>query len=44
MADVVARFGAPSILVNNAGLGLSPSDAALETGRFERTPNRHGTR
>jgi NAD(P)-dependent dehydrogenase (short-subunit alcohol dehydrogenase family) len=38
MADVVARFGAPSILVNNAGLGSSPADAALETGRFERYP------
>src|SRR5436190_2009875 len=35
---VVARFGAPTILVNNAGLGSSPSDAALETGRFERYP------
>ena len=38
MADVVSRFGAPSILVNNAGLGSSPADAALETGRFERYP------
>src|SRR3979411_3286313 len=31
VAAVVARFGAPSILVNNAGLGASPADAALET-------------
>jgi NAD(P)-dependent dehydrogenase (short-subunit alcohol dehydrogenase family) len=37
-ADVVKRFGTPSILVNNAGLGSSPADAALETGRFERYP------
>jgi len=35
---VVARFGAPTILVNNAGLGSSPADAALETGAFERYP------
>ncbi|HKB10050.1 MAG TPA: SDR family oxidoreductase, partial [Vicinamibacterales bacterium] len=27
-----------TILVNNAGLGASPADAALETGRFERYP------
>ena len=38
VADVAQRFGAPSILVNNAGLGSSPADAALETGRFERYP------
>ena len=38
VADVVKRFGTPSILVNNAGLGSSPADAALETGRFERYP------
>jgi NAD(P)-dependent dehydrogenase (short-subunit alcohol dehydrogenase family) len=38
VADVTARFGAPTILVNNAGLGSSPSDAALETGAFERYP------
>jgi len=36
--DVVERFGAPTVLVNNAGLGSSPADAALETGRFERYP------
>jgi NAD(P)-dependent dehydrogenase (short-subunit alcohol dehydrogenase family) len=35
---VVTRFGVPSILVNNAGLGSSPADAALETGRFEQYP------
>jgi NAD(P)-dependent dehydrogenase (short-subunit alcohol dehydrogenase family) len=38
VADVTTTFGAPSILVNNAGLGSSPADAALETGRFERYP------
>jgi NAD(P)-dependent dehydrogenase (short-subunit alcohol dehydrogenase family) len=38
MGDVVARFGAPTVLVNNAGLGSSPADAALETGRFEQYP------
>lgn len=38
VAAVAARFGTPSILVNNAGLGASPADAALETGRFERYP------
>jgi NAD(P)-dependent dehydrogenase (short-subunit alcohol dehydrogenase family) len=38
IANVVKRFGAPSILVNNAGLGSSPADPALETGRFERYP------
>jgi len=38
VARVAARFGAPSVLVNNAGLGSSPADAALETGPFERYP------
>jgi NAD(P)-dependent dehydrogenase (short-subunit alcohol dehydrogenase family) len=38
IAEVAARFGTPSILVNNAGLGSSPADAALETGRFEQYP------
>ena len=38
IAAVGTRFGTPTILVNNAGLGSSPSDAALETGRFERYP------
>ena len=38
VADVVARFGAPTVLVNNAGLGSSPADAALETGPFETYP------
>ena len=38
MAAVAARFGTPTILVNNAGLGSSPADAALETGPFERYP------
>jgi len=38
VAEVTARFGAPTILINNAGLGSSPADAALETARFERYP------
>ena len=38
LARVVERFGAPTILVNNAGLGSSPADGALETGAFERYP------
>jgi NAD(P)-dependent dehydrogenase (short-subunit alcohol dehydrogenase family) len=38
VSDVVGRFGAPTVLVNNAGLGSSPADAALETGRFEQYP------
>jgi NAD(P)-dependent dehydrogenase (short-subunit alcohol dehydrogenase family) len=38
LADVAMRFGPPSILLNNAGLGSSPADAALETGRFEAYP------
>src|SRR5262245_43364966 len=38
IGEVAARFGAPTILINNAGLGTSPADAALETGRFERYP------
>ena len=38
IARVTARFGAPTVLVNNAGLGSSPADAALETGPFERYP------
>jgi NAD(P)-dependent dehydrogenase (short-subunit alcohol dehydrogenase family) len=35
---VTARFGAPTILVNNAGLGASPVDASLENGPFEDYP------
>ena len=38
VAEVSQGFGPPSILVNNAGLGSSPADAALETGRFEHYP------
>jgi NAD(P)-dependent dehydrogenase (short-subunit alcohol dehydrogenase family) len=38
IAEVVRTFGTPTILVNNAGLGSSPADAALETGRFEQYP------
>src|SRR5262245_63971332 len=38
VADVVGRHGTPTILVNNAGLGSSPADAALETGLFEDYP------
>jgi NAD(P)-dependent dehydrogenase (short-subunit alcohol dehydrogenase family) len=36
--EVRTRFGVPTILINNAGLGSSPADAALETGRFEQYP------
>jgi len=38
MDMVTARLGAPSVLVNNAGMGSSPADAALETGPFEDYP------
>jgi NAD(P)-dependent dehydrogenase (short-subunit alcohol dehydrogenase family) len=38
IAQVASRFGTPTILINNAGIGSSPADAALETGRFERYP------
>jgi NAD(P)-dependent dehydrogenase (short-subunit alcohol dehydrogenase family) len=38
MDEVVGQLGAPTILVNNAGLGSSPADAALETGPFETYP------
>ena len=38
IAAVAQKFGTPTILVNNAGLGSSPADAALETGRFEQYP------
>jgi len=38
VAEVVRTFGAPTILVNNAGLGSSPADSALETGPFEDYP------
>jgi NAD(P)-dependent dehydrogenase (short-subunit alcohol dehydrogenase family) len=35
---VAGTFGTPTILINNAGLGSSPADAALETAAFERYP------
>src|SRR3954470_12220302 len=38
IAAVAGRFGTPTILVNNAGLGSSPADAAPEPGRFEHYP------
>ncbi len=38
LADVAKTLGTPTILINNAGLGSSPADAALETGRFEQYP------
>jgi NAD(P)-dependent dehydrogenase (short-subunit alcohol dehydrogenase family) len=38
VAAVAGTLGTPTILINNAGLGSSPADAALETGRFERYP------
>jgi NAD(P)-dependent dehydrogenase (short-subunit alcohol dehydrogenase family) len=36
--QIAAAFGTPTILINNAGLGASPADAALETAAFERYP------
>jgi NAD(P)-dependent dehydrogenase (short-subunit alcohol dehydrogenase family) len=36
--EVQATLGTPTILVNNAGMGSSPADAALETGPFEDYP------
>jgi len=38
VADMARTHGAPTILINNAGLGSSPADAALETGPFEEYP------
>jgi NAD(P)-dependent dehydrogenase (short-subunit alcohol dehydrogenase family) len=38
VAAVAQKFGTPTILINNAGLGSSPADVALETGRFEQYP------
>ena len=38
VAALTQRFGAATVLVNNAGLGASPADAALETGPFETYP------
>jgi NAD(P)-dependent dehydrogenase (short-subunit alcohol dehydrogenase family) len=38
LRDVGQRFGTATILINNAGLGASPSDRSLETGRFEHYP------
>jgi len=35
---VSAELGPPTVLVNNAGLGASPANRALETGPFERYP------
>src|SRR5688572_30036223 len=35
IADIAAALGAPTILVNNAGLGSSPAAAGSDTGRFE---------
>jgi NAD(P)-dependent dehydrogenase (short-subunit alcohol dehydrogenase family) len=36
--DVAARFGTPTILVNNAGLGSSPDASVDENGPFETYP------
>jgi NAD(P)-dependent dehydrogenase (short-subunit alcohol dehydrogenase family) len=38
MHAVVSELGTPSVLVNNAGMGASPVDAALENGPFEDYP------
>ena len=44
VAAVARKFGAPTVLINNAGLGSSPADTALETGRFEPYPESAWTR
>src|SRR5258705_271635 len=36
--EVVGRFGAPTVLINNAGATSSPADGGVETARFERYP------
>jgi NAD(P)-dependent dehydrogenase (short-subunit alcohol dehydrogenase family) len=38
MREATMRFGAPSILVNNAGLGSPPNQPAQENGPFEHYP------
>src|SRR5688500_8775397 len=38
VAAIAAALGAPTILVNNAGMGSSPAAAGSETGRFEDYP------
>jgi len=38
MARVARELGAPTILVNNAGMGSSPAAAGAENGRFEDYP------
>jgi NAD(P)-dependent dehydrogenase (short-subunit alcohol dehydrogenase family) len=38
ISQIAGRFGAATILINNAGLGSSPADRTLETGRFEGYP------
>src|SRR5436190_9386665 len=38
VADATRRHGTPTVLINNAGLGSSPADDALETGPFEQYP------
>jgi NAD(P)-dependent dehydrogenase (short-subunit alcohol dehydrogenase family) len=38
MREVVARFGAPDVLVNNAGLGAPPDAPAADNGPFEHYP------
>ena len=38
IAAITAALGAPSILVNNAGMGSSPAAAGTENGRFEDYP------
>jgi NAD(P)-dependent dehydrogenase (short-subunit alcohol dehydrogenase family) len=38
LAAVVEQLGTPTILVNNAGMGASPADAARENGPFEDYP------
>src|SRR4029453_10820336 len=39
VAGLARTHGAPTILINNAGLGSSPADAALEPGPFQDYPD-----
>ena len=38
MNDIVSSLGAPTVLVNNAGMGSSPASLGNENGRFEDYP------
>jgi NAD(P)-dependent dehydrogenase (short-subunit alcohol dehydrogenase family) len=38
VGSIVSALGAPTILINNAGMGSSPASAGAENGRFEDYP------